>query len=526
MPSYRLVRNSTQDMYDRCRAKIQIFGGGFGNGKTVGSTVTKILKFAKDYPGSNGLVARATYPKLNDTIRKEVLKWIPPKWIKRKPTKDDNTLELTNGSIINFRYISQRGKQNEDGSTTSNLLSATYDWIVVDQIEDPEIEYKDFLDLLGRLRGDARYAGEDETMPETGPRIFAITCNPTRNWFYQKIVKPIIDSMKPVPLVDGGTMYCELDPDRTPSENLLVDDETGQPIVALFEGPTSINAHNLKPDFIKTLKATYRGAMLDRFFYGKWAAYEGLVYPTFDDRVHVLRYDDAVEYYWSLIKAGYLIELRESYDYGIAAPSCYHIGFTDPHGTVIILDGYYKSEFLIADQAEEIHRIRKQYGWNKLKHRAFYADPQIFKRTAGSKKIVGKSVAGEFHDLGIFMRRGNNAISSGIMRNLAYLAVDDKRPHPITGATGSPAFFITDRCDWFIDEIGDYYWKKETTGEIIDVPIDKKDHAMDSWKYFMTDKPKEPILITRPQKHMPPFMQWFEQDVEEHIKGHRYGKAA
>jgi hypothetical protein len=33
-------------------------------------------------------------------------------------------------------------------TSSSNLLSATYDWIVVDQIEDPEITEKDFLDFL------------------------------------------------------------------------------------------------------------------------------------------------------------------------------------------------------------------------------------------------------------------------------------------------------------------------------------------------------------------------------------------
>jgi hypothetical protein len=47
-------------------------GGGFGNGKTTAGVV-KALELAKDYPGSNGLIARSTFPKLNDTIRKEFL---------------------------------------------------------------------------------------------------------------------------------------------------------------------------------------------------------------------------------------------------------------------------------------------------------------------------------------------------------------------------------------------------------------------------------------------------------------------
>jgi hypothetical protein len=35
--------------------------------------LVKALQLAKDYPGSNGLIARSTFPKLNDTIRKEFL---------------------------------------------------------------------------------------------------------------------------------------------------------------------------------------------------------------------------------------------------------------------------------------------------------------------------------------------------------------------------------------------------------------------------------------------------------------------
>ena len=41
------------------------------------------------------------------------------------------------------------------------LLSATYDWIGLDQIDDPGITHKDFLDLLGRLRGDTPYRVEE-----------------------------------------------------------------------------------------------------------------------------------------------------------------------------------------------------------------------------------------------------------------------------------------------------------------------------------------------------------------------------
>ena len=157
MANYRVIEDSLQERYLNSRAKIQAYCGGFANGKTSANCI-KALNIAKDYPGSNGCIARATYPKLEDTIKKEFLKWCPKGWIKAK-NKKENTITLTNDSVINFRYIQQQGKNEE--SSTSNLLSANFDWIIVDQIEDPEIEYKDFLDLLGRLRGNTRYVGTE-----------------------------------------------------------------------------------------------------------------------------------------------------------------------------------------------------------------------------------------------------------------------------------------------------------------------------------------------------------------------------
>ncbi len=190
MAKYKMIRDSVQYLFNMSRKKVQIMAGGFGNGKSAAACV-KAIGLAMDYPGSNGLVARESYVKLNDTVRKEFYKWIPHDAVARWPTTTDNTMILKNGSTINFRYIAQRGKKSSDGQSTSNLLSATYDWVVVDQIEDPQIMHKDFLDLLGRLRGSTPYKGTDPTMPMSGPRWLILTANPSANWVYSKLIKPL-----------------------------------------------------------------------------------------------------------------------------------------------------------------------------------------------------------------------------------------------------------------------------------------------------------------------------------------------
>ena len=505
MRQYKLTEGNLQHQFQLSRAKIQIFGGGFANGKTTGGVI-KALQLAKDYPGSNGLIARSTYPKLNDTIRKEFYKWCPNNWIKRAVMSQENLCELENGTVVNFRYIQQHGKNGE--SSSSNLLSATYDWIVVDQLEDPEITEKDFLDLLGRLRGNARYEGTDSTMPSSGPRWFIGLCNPSRNWVFRKLVKPLQDYKK-------GIM----------NNDLLVDKE-GNPIIELFEGSTYTNADNLEPDFIETLESSYTGQMRSRYLEGEWGAFEGLVYPQYDASVHMLNYDDVMDYLVRQVVDGLRPELIEAYDHGIASPSCYGNGFTDAYGNAFIVDGFYQAELspkAIAFRIKALRKIFDEACGISSERRPILADPSIFRRGPGSGQTVGETVAGLLNDYGIVTTRANNNILSGIAKVGSYLEIDKEHINPITGQKGSPRLFITDRCSFIDKEIVDYYWKKDTAGTYEDVPRDINDHAMDMTKYFFTHLPKISLYKPRVTELPKRFMRWGEiERATRHSRSHRH----
>lgn len=488
MKQYKLVEGELQYQFQQSRAKIQLFGGGFANGKTTAGVI-KALQLAKEYPGSNGLIARATFPKLNDTIRKEFYAWCPNNWIKRKVLSQDNMCELENGSIVNFRYIQQHGKNEE--SSSSNLLSATYDWIVVDQLEDPEISEKDFLDLLGRLRGSAKYEGTDPTMPDTGPRWLIGLCNPTRNWVFRKLIKPLQDREKGI-----------FNPD------LLVDKE-GNPIIELFEGSTYTNKDNLEADYIETLESAYTGQMRERYLLGKWQAFEGLVYPQYDNSIHMVEHDLLTDYFMKQIIDGLRPEVIEAYDHGIASPACYGIGFSDAYGNAFILDGFYEPELSPETIAKKIKQLRrslaKEVGYD-FQTRPILADPAIFRRGTGNSQTVGETVARLLQLEGINCTRANNSIISGIAKVGSYLAVDKQHVHPINASFGSPRLFFSTKCSWIDREIVDYYWKKDTAGNYEDVPRDIKDHAMDMIKYFFTHRPRvslyKPRVTTVPERYM------------------------
>jgi hypothetical protein len=466
-------------------------GGGFANGKTA-SLCVKALSVAKDYPGANILLARATYPKLNDTLRKEFFKWCPKDWIKQF-VKTDNTVYLKNGTTINFRYIAQQGKSGE--STTSNLLSATYDFIGVDQIEDPEIVHKDFLDLLGRLRGMSPYIGEDRSMPYTGPRWIVLTSNPTRNWVYRELIKPLHDFLR------LGI--------RT--DKLLWNEDTDRPMIDLFEGSTYENKDNLEADFIKTLEASYHGQMRQRFLEGKWAAYEGLVYPQFDEAVHVVEHSVMEEYYWDLYRDKIVdIVHIEGYDHGLAVPGTYLLGFADAFNNIHIMDGHYEKEWTIDDHAKGIKSLREEYDIES--DQSIFADPAVFRRSTGDKKTVGKSTAALFLEEKIRMQRGNNDILNGISKVQSYLTPQKFHMNPYTLSYGAPLLYVSRNLNFLVNELNDYYWKKNTSGETEDRPNDRNDHACDTLKYMLSKRPDIGNIVRtlKPKKFI--HDTWAEQD--------------
>jgi phage terminase large subunit len=501
---YRMTEGGMHDKFMQSRAKVQFIGGGYGNGKTAAVCV-KALRLCKDYPGCNGLIARSTYPRLNDTIRREFFLWCPKEWIKRMPTRDDNTCVLKNGTTINFRYVAQRGSGGGE-ETKSNLLSATYDWMIVDQIEDPEFSHKDFMDLLGRLRGDTPYVGDDSSMPVSGPRWFMVTSNPTRNWVFRELVRPLHNFHKGI--IDPA-LLCEVGNDG----KALVIDGKPRPIIDLIEGSTYENIDNVGQDYINTMLASYTGSMRQRFVFGEWGALEGLVYPQFDESIHVLSDESIRKHVEEMRYSGFAPSVLEAYDHGIASPSCYLLSLVDDDGNVIVVDGFYEKEQGVVKSAERIRAIREEHEVSEQPS-LIYADPQVFRRTTQSGKSVGATVSALFQDEGITMQRGANDINSGIAKVQQYLSRTPRHEHPLYGMPAAPYLYFSDKLTWLINEMTEYYWQHDSTGVVVDKPVDRNDHAMDALKYLLTSRPRLARFTGRPDAP-PAWMSWQEAEKQE-----------
>jgi hypothetical protein len=337
-----------------------------------------------------------------------------------------------------------------------------------------------------------------------------VTLNPNRNWTYRKLVRPVHTFQRGI--VDPD-LILKVDLAGVPER-----DADGQviPNIQLIEGATHENVANVGEAYIARMLATYKNqTMRDRYIFGKWGALEGLVYPQFDDAIHLVSQDDLRQYIGELRESGIKVTWLHAYDHGIMSPACYLLGFADHEGNVFVLDGFYESERQIKDHAAEMQFIWARWGLVASAMPPVMADPSIFKRT---QQASGATVSSLFADAGIKMERGSNNITGGISKVSQFLSPSPGHEHPILGMTPAPHLYFARELSFIENEITDYTFDKNAHGETTDAPRDKNDHAMDTIKYLLTRRippaTRDPYAHGRLPREL---MQWHAADEPEEV---------
>jgi hypothetical protein len=83
--------------------------------------------------------------------------------------------------------------------------------------------------------------------------------------------------------------------------------------------------------------------------------------------------------------------------------------------------------------------------------------------------------------------------------------------------------YVSDKLEWWVNEISDYYWQKNPMGEQLDKPTDKDDHAMDTTKYMLSHRPNISKLMVAHNPKKVGWYQWGERDRQEDRKNIRHG---
>ncbi len=216
---------------------------------------------------------------------------------------------------------------------------------------------------------------------------------------------------------------------------------------------------------IKLLEGALDQSSLDSRKYGRFSEGYGLVYPEFDEGVHVIK-PFSVPPEW---------QENVSIDPGLHNPLSAHWYCVDWDGNVYVVAEHYEKGRDVDFHAAAIKRISDRLGWKR--------DPRgniraLIDSAAGQRTLASaKSVCELFYERGIAVDANvDKDVFSGISRVKSYLA----------RGNGQPDLYIFDCCEHMIAEFKSYCWGAG------DRPVKTDDHAMDELRYFIMSRPHAP----------------------------------
>jgi phage terminase large subunit len=198
--------------------------------------------------------------------------------------------------------------------------------------------------------------------------------------------------------------------------------------------------------------------------YGRFGAGEGLVYPEFDERIHVIEPFEVPKDWQDNI----------SIDPGLNNPLSAHWYAVDFDDNVYIVFEHYEAGRDIDYHAERIHEICNRLSWKRDARGRICA---LIDSAAKQRTLSGiKSVADLVYERGILVNPDvDKDLFSGISRVKSYLKQGN----------GLPNVYIFNTCVQLIREIKGYFWGSG------DAPRKAEDHALDEMRYYLMSRPRK-----------------------------------
>lgn len=198
--------------------------------------------------------------------------------------------------------------------------------------------------------------------------------------------------------------------------------------------------------------------------FGRFGAGEGLVYPEFEESVHVIEPFPVPKEWQDTI----------SIDPGLNNPLSAHWYAVDFDDNVYVVYEHYEAGRDIDYHAQEIKRICDLIGWKRDARGRVCA---LIDSAAKQRTLSGvHSVAELFYERGILVNPDvEKDLFSGIARVKSYFNTKN----------GLPNIYIFNTCIRLISEIKGYFWGSG------DAPKKANDHALDELRYYLMSRPKK-----------------------------------
>lgn len=220
----------------------------------------------------------------------------------------------------------------------------------------------------------------------------------------------------------------------------------------------------LDPEYVRQLKREYTGVFYDRFILGNWVVAEGLVYPIFSEKEHVVHALPECCAHPEKGQGEYYI----SVDYGTKNPFSAGLWCVSGGEATRIAEYYYDGRKSKRPRTDEEHyaaleKLARHEVWDRGK-RVVEAYPIQF-------VVIDPSAASMIECIrrhGSFsVRAAKNDVIPGIGVTGSLLAAGKLKIHA--------------DCKDCIREFGVYSWDEKAKGDQV---IKENDHAMDDIRYF------------------------------------------
>ena len=198
--------------------------------------------------------------------------------------------------------------------------------------------------------------------------------------------------------------------------------------------------------------------------YGRFGASEGLVYPEFDESVHVIEPFPIPKEWQDTI----------SIDPGLNNPLSAHWYAVDFDDNVYVVFEHYEAGRDVDYHAAAIKSICERLGWKRDARGRICA---LIDSAAKQRTLSGvQSVAELFYERGILVNPDvEKDLFSGIAQVKSYL----------NRGNGLPNLYIFNTCVHLISELKGYFWGSGDTPRKVD------DHSLDEMRYYLMSRPKK-----------------------------------
>lgn len=218
-----------------------------------------------------------------------------------------------------------------------------------------------------------------------------------------------------------------------------------------YKGPEWQRVHRELDEEKKRMTEEY----FTQEYLSEFAKFTGQIYTAFDPNKHIQDFDIR-EDEWTFFR---------SIDFGATDPTAVSFIGVDKDGVHYIFDELYMSDIRTSELAELIK--------DKSAHRYFTA---TYGDSAAKQSIIDLGQYGIYaipvkKNLAAKETGSRQWILAGIER-LQQLFKDDK-------------IIVHPRCKATIKEIQSYSWRKDRTGEAVNLPEDKNNHILDELRYYV-----------------------------------------